>query len=250
MCIRDRVGPGEISPYNIVIKEGDKVTNQQQREGKCKTFFRVFLINLEPVCDSQTGTSECGITGSNRACNNTDHSQNTTYRSKESDGHLIYGSRVSAVSSCKTGHQSAGFLVECTSCCSPVSYTHLNGGLVHLGNVPLFLAAIIFGKRTGALAGSIGMALFDLMGGWVLWAPFTFVVVGLMGYSVGAITEKHHGFRWNVLAIVVACVLKIVGYYIAEGIIYGNWIAPAASIPGNLVQIGVAAVLVLSLIHI
>lgn len=34
-----------------------------------------------------------------------------------------------------------------------------NGGLVHLGNVPLFLAAIIFGKRTGALAGSIGMAL-------------------------------------------------------------------------------------------
>ena len=64
-----------------------------------------------------------------------------------------------------------------------------NGGLVHLGNVPLFLAAIIFGKRTGALAGSIGMALFDLMGGWVLWAPFTFVVVGLMGYSVGAITE-------------------------------------------------------------
>lgn len=120
-----------------------------------------------------------------------------------------------------------------------------NGGLVHLGNVPLFLAAIIYGKRTGALAGSIGMALFDLMGGWVLWAPFTFIVVGLMGYTVGAITEKHHGFRWNVLAVVAACVIKIVGYYIAEGIIYGNWAAPMLSVPGNLVQIGVAAVLVL-----
>ncbi len=120
-----------------------------------------------------------------------------------------------------------------------------NGGLVHLGNVPLFLAAIIFGKRTGALSGSIGMALFDLMGGWVLWAPFTFIVVGLMGWTVGTITEKHHGFGWNALAIAVACIIKIVGYYIAEGIIYGNWIAPALSIPGNLVQIGVAAVLVL-----
>ena len=42
----------------------------------------------------------------------------------------------------------------------------------------------------------------------------------------------------------VACVIKIVGYYIAEGIIYGNWVAPVASIPGNLVQIGVAAVVV------
>lgn len=120
-----------------------------------------------------------------------------------------------------------------------------NGGLVHLGNVPLFLAAIICGKRTGALAGAFGMALFDLMGGWVLWAPFTFVIVGLMGYTVGAVTGKHHGFWWNALAILAACVIKIAGYYVAEGIIYGNWIAPAASIPGNLLQIGVAAVLVL-----
>ena len=121
-----------------------------------------------------------------------------------------------------------------------------NGGLVHLGNVPLFLAAIIFGKRTGALAGSFGMALFDLMGGWVLWAPFTFAIVGLMGF----ITENHKGFRWNALAIAAACVIKIVGYYIAEGFIYGNWIAPVTSIPGNLVQIGVAAVLVLPIAEV
>ncbi|MEE1196984.1 MAG: ECF transporter S component [Lachnospiraceae bacterium] len=120
-----------------------------------------------------------------------------------------------------------------------------NGGLVHLGNVPLFLAAILFGKRTGALAGGIGMALFDLMGGWVLWAPFTLVVVGLMGYVVGKITEKHTGFTWNLLAMVAACVIKIVGYYIAEGIIYGNWIAPVTSIPGNLVQVTVAMIIVL-----
>ena len=43
-------------------------------------------------------------------------------------------------------------------------------------------------------------------------------------------------------------VIKVVGYYIAEGIIYGNWIAPVTSIPGNLVQIGVAAVIVLLIV--
>lgn len=125
-----------------------------------------------------------------------------------------------------------------------------NGGLVHLGNVPLFLAAIIYGKKTGAFAGAFGMGLFDLLSGWTLWAPFTFVIVGLMGYTVGKITENRVGFRWNVLAIAAACVIKVVGYYIAEGIIYSNWVAPALSIPGNLVQIGVAAVIVLPVVEV
>ena len=120
-----------------------------------------------------------------------------------------------------------------------------NGGLIHLGNVPLFICAILFGKKSGALAGGIGMGLFDLLSGWTAWAPFTFIIVGLMGFSVGAITEKKKGFGWKVVAILVACVIKIAGYYIAEGIIYGNWITPASSIPGNLLQVGVAAVVVL-----
>lgn len=119
------------------------------------------------------------------------------------------------------------------------------GGLIHLGNVPLFLSAILYGKKTGALAGAVGMGLFDLLSGWFLWAPFTFVIVGLMGFTVGAVTEKHQGFFWNILAVFLACILKIIGYYIAEGIIYGNWIAPAASIPGNIIQVGAAAVIVL-----
>ena len=124
-----------------------------------------------------------------------------------------------------------------------------NGGLIHLGNVPLFLAAIIFGKKTGAISGAVGMALFELFSGWTLWAPFTFVIVGIMGWVVGKITEdkSHNTILWYVIAILAALAIKIVGYYIAEGIIYGNWVAPAASIPGNIVQILTAAVIVLPL---
>ena len=123
------------------------------------------------------------------------------------------------------------------------------GGLIHLGNVPLFIFSIIFGKKTGAIAGGIGMGLFDLLSGWGAWAPFTLVIVALMGFEVGLITEKKHGYVWNVVAIVLAGVIKVVGYYIAEVILYGNWAAPMASIPGNLVQIGVAAVIVLIVIE-
>lgn len=123
-----------------------------------------------------------------------------------------------------------------------------NGGLVHLGNVPLFVIAILYGRRFGALAGGIGMGLFDVVGGWFLWAPFTLVIVGLMGYTVGAICEKRRTMTAYVLALVTACLIKVVDYYGAEGIIYGNWLVPMASIPGNLVQISVAAVIVLPIV--
>ena len=130
------------------------------------------------------------------------------------------------------------------------AFINVNGGLIHLGNVPLFIGAILFGKKTGAIAGGIGMGLFDLLSGWTLWAPFTLIIVGIMGFTVGKITEdhKHQNMKWYVIAIAAACVIKVVGYYIAEVIIYGNPLAPVSSIPGNLVQIGVAAVIVLVVI--
>ena len=121
------------------------------------------------------------------------------------------------------------------------------GGLIHLGNVPLFLFAILFGKKTGAIAGAFGMGLFDLMGGWTPWAPATFIIVGLMGYTVGVIAEKKDDLTGYTLAIILACAIKVAGYYVAEALIYGNWVQPVLSVPGNLMQIAVAAVIVLPL---
>ncbi|MEG1458145.1 MAG: ECF transporter S component [Acetivibrio sp.] len=123
-----------------------------------------------------------------------------------------------------------------------------NGGLIHLGNVPLFMAAMLYGKRTGAITGAIGMGLFDLLSGWVMWAPCTFIVVGLMGYTVGAICEKRKSFSFRILAVLAALALKVAGYYVFESLLYHNWIAPLGSIPGNIIQVGAAGVVVLLLI--
>ena len=121
-----------------------------------------------------------------------------------------------------------------------------NGGLIHLGNVPLFICAILLGKRTGMLAGAFGMGLFDLLSGWTAWAPFTFIIVGAMGYVVGAMTEGHHSTARDAAAIAAACVIKVAGYYIAEVIIYHNLFCSCSFYsPENLVQIGTAAVIVL-----
>ena len=64
----------------------------------------------------------------------------------------------------------------------------------------------------------------------------------------GLITKGKYetrGISFQIAAVVAAVVIKVVGYYIAEVIIYHNLFAPVASIPGNLVQIGTAAVIVL-----
>lgn len=126
-----------------------------------------------------------------------------------------------------------------------------SGGLIHLGNVPMFIAAMLFGRKAGALAGAFGMGLFDLMSGWAAWAPFTFVIVGLMGYVVGLIAEKkpfRHMMINDILSVVIALGIKIVGYYFAEVILTGNWIAPVGSIPGNVLQVGVAGIVAVAVI--
>ncbi|MCY9139794.1 ECF transporter S component [Peribacillus frigoritolerans] len=115
-----------------------------------------------------------------------------------------------------------------------------NGGLVHLGTAMLFIASILFGPKKAALAGAIGMGLFDIVGGWTLWAPITIVARGLQGYIVGKIAwsmgRNGTSNAFNVIATIVSIPFMIAVYYIGEGILYGNWIAPLASIPGDLVQ--------------
>lgn len=129
-----------------------------------------------------------------------------------------------------------------------------SGGLVHLGNVILFAAAILFGKKKGAIDGAVGMAIFDLSSGWALWAPFTLVVRGIMGYIVGTIAYSNNkngdNFLINILAVFVSGIWMIIGYYITEVILYGNLLAPVASIPGNITQLVVGLVLGLPLAKI
>lgn len=116
------------------------------------------------------------------------------------------------------------------------------GGLIHLGNIPLMLAAFLYGKRTGFFAGALGMTLFDLMSGWTIYAPCTFLTCGLMGLAGGWLIEKKSGFGYKLLAVALMLVIKLAGYYIFEAIFYHNLIEPLASVPGNILQVVLAAV--------
>ncbi|RST72086.1 ECF transporter S component [Siminovitchia acidinfaciens] len=122
----------------------------------------------------------------------------------------------------------------------------INGGLVHLGSAMLFISAIVFGPKKGAFAGAVGMGLFDLVSGWALWAPITILTRALQGYIVGKIAwskgRNGNSIAYNLFGIILSVPPMIAGYYLWESIIYGNWIVPLTSIPGDILQsvIGIA----------
>lgn len=116
----------------------------------------------------------------------------------------------------------------------------LNGGLIHCGNIALFLIAIVFGKKKGAIAGGFGMMLFDVFSQYMVWAPFTFVIRALMGYIVGAMAHSNNAagkkFSYNLIGILLSAFILFPGYYFTQVILYGDWITPFNSIPGDMVQ--------------
>jgi uncharacterized membrane protein len=66
----------------------------------------------------------------------------------------------------------------------------LSNGYFNVGEGIIFVAAILFGPITGALTGGIGAALADLLLGYAVYAPATFVGKGLEGLLVGLIFQQ------------------------------------------------------------
>ena len=92
------------------------------------------------------------------------------------------------------------------------------GGYIHPGDAIVILAGIILGPVYGMLAGGIGSALSDLIGGYFVYVPITLVIKGLVAG----------------------------GYFICEFFLYGS--GAAASIPANIIQ-GVGGLIISAVLY-
>jgi uncharacterized membrane protein len=113
-------------------------------------------------------------------------------------------------------------------------------GYINVGDTLIFVAALLGGPKVGLLAGGIGSAMADLLLGYGQWAPWTLVVKGVEGLIVGLLAysvfkqTKAVNFR-VIIAMVIAAIWMVVGYYIAGGFIKGFEVA-LTGIPGDLTQ--------------
>ena len=132
---------------------------------------------------------------------------------------------------------------------SPLSLN--TGGLIHLGNVMFFMIAIVFGKKQGAIAGAFGMALFDALSPYAVWAPFTFIIRGVMGFIIGCFANAHgrkgNNLKWNIIGLIIASIFLVCGYFVSNLILFHNLAAAIVAIYGDLTQVTIGFVLGLPL---
>ncbi len=108
-------------------------------------------------------------------------------------------------------------------------------GYLNLGDMVVFIAAMMLGKKGGLLVGGIGSSLADILLGYTQYAPITLVVKGLEGFIAGAILESKIGKKYPLLATSIGGIWMALGYYTAEIFMYGAK-AALVGIPGNLMQ--------------
>lgn len=122
-------------------------------------------------------------------------------------------------------------------------------GTIHAGDGFVFLSGILLGPLWGGIAAAIGMSGFDIFSGFAVWAPFTFVIKLIMAVIVGLASkglreESLKKSSWIKLigAMIIASAFMVAGYYVAEALIFGNWITPVNSVFMNSLQVGFGVV--------
>ena len=119
-------------------------------------------------------------------------------------------------------------------------------GYLNLGDCVVLVAGWMLSPAYGFLAAGLGSALADLLSGYAIYAPATFVIKGLMAlvaFDACKLLQKKIGkFAARLISGVSAEVLMIAGYFVFEGCMYG--FGPSVvNIPANAVQ-GVAGIIV------
>ena len=119
-------------------------------------------------------------------------------------------------------------------------------GYLNLGDCVVLVAGWMLSPAYGFLAAGLGSALADLLSGYAIYAPATFVIKGLMAlvaFAACKLLQKKIGkLAARLIGGVSAEVLMIAGYFVFEGCMYG--FGPSVvNIPANAVQ-GVAGIIV------
>lgn len=109
-----------------------------------------------------------------------------------------------------------------------------NGGYIHVGDAFLFLAATLLPRPYALAAAAIGGGVADLLTA-PAWTLPTILIKMLVALPFTSNKNKILSSR-NIIAPFIALFISAIGYYLAEGILFGSFITPLASVSGSILQ--------------
>ena len=119
-------------------------------------------------------------------------------------------------------------------------------GYLNLGDCIVLLAGWNLSPLYGFLAAGIGSALADIFSGYIVYAPATFVIKGLMAiiayFGFHLLHKRLGNFISRILSGILSEIIMILGYFLFEGFLYG-FVSSLVNIPANAVQ-GVAGLII------
>lgn len=119
-------------------------------------------------------------------------------------------------------------------------------GYINLGDCVVLLSGWLLPPVYGFAAAGIGSALADVFSGYVIYAPATFIIKGIMATIAYLCFKSMHKKLGNTPSRIIGGILAelamILGYFVFEGFMYG-FMASAVNIPANGVQ-GIAGIVV------
>ncbi len=104
-------------------------------------------------------------------------------------------------------------------------YVPATRGYFNIGEIAVYSTAMLFGPVVGAFAGGIGSMLADLLLGYPVYAPATFVIKAVEGVIVGYLCSKTPSIKktsWRIFTITSGIILGLLvgwlgtSYYTGE----------------------------------
>ncbi len=122
-------------------------------------------------------------------------------------------------------------------------------GYINLGDAGVYAALAAVGGGWGVAAAAVGSALADLVLGYSIYAPATFIIKGLAALAALFVLRRMRG-AWRALGLIACGALIAGGYLVFEGLFMsGSFAAALVNLPFNLIQGVVGAVLGFVLIN-
>ncbi len=120
-------------------------------------------------------------------------------------------------------------------------------GYANLGDCFVILAGIILGPY-GVAAAAIGSCLCDILtGAYMVYAPATFIIKGIMALLSYILLKKKYTVIRHILTAVLCEAIMVGGYFVYEFFAIGIGAAAIGSVIGNSMQgvVGIVASVIL-----